>query len=314
MKYYLGTDIGNGTIKTVLLTEKKELADYVYIQNNGAIESVQKALKILKEHLDLIGSYEIKGVGVIGAGRNLISKLIGSDIIRTEILSTAVGVLNYHLNVKTIFDLGKEDSKILCLENGILTDFSMNAICSAGCGAYLDNVAYRLGIYIDDFAGIALKSKNPSNISGKCSVFGTSSCVSQINSGAKKEDILRGVSKSLVSNYINMLGKGKELKPEYVFCGGVSQNKSVVKSLEEELNHEVIVPKYNTIIGAIGVALLTMEENIEKTNFKGFDLVNYDFKTKIRECKDCENSCMLNEIYQDKKLIGTLNSRCGKFN
>ncbi|MGC8976377.1 MAG: acyl-CoA dehydratase activase [Candidatus Ratteibacteria bacterium] len=308
-KAVLGVDIGNGTIKCVLLNKDKEVIDYIYTRNLGVIETLKKAIFTLLERNKNV---EISSCGVIGAGRKLGSVLLSSNVVVTEIAATAVGVLNYfHENV-TCFEMGFEDSKILIIRNGVLVDFAMNTVCSANCGAYIENVSSRLGIKIEEFSDYALKSKNPANISGKCAVFGTSCCVSKINMGFKKEDILMGVAYALVRNYFSMLAKGKSLIPPFVFCGGVSKNKAIVKAMEEYLNQKVIVPEFGFIIGAIGVAILSMEK--EEKNVKIYEFLEKDYSIETELCTRCTNNCELVSILEEGKLIGRFGSNCGKYN
>ena len=306
----MGVDIGNGTIKCVILNKKKDVIDYVYTRNMGNIETLKKSLSTIFEKNKNI---KIIGCGVIGAGRKFGSILLGADVVTTEITATSIGITNYFSGNATCFEMGFEDSKILIIKNGILVDFAMNTVCSANCGAYIENVASRLGIKVEEFSDYALRSKTPANISGKCAVFGTSSCVSKINLGFKKEDILMGVAFALVRNYFSMLAKGKNISPPYVFCGGVSKNKAIVKAMEEYLGEKVIVPEYSFLIGAIGVAILTMEKGV-KGKFRGYEFIESDFRTETIICEKCANNCELVCIYKDGKIIGRIGSNCGKYN
>lgn len=308
MKAALGLDIGNGTIKFALFSENGKLIDWLYTKNLGVIETIKQGLKKIKHNV------EITAVGITGAGRELGSSFIGADVTKTEILAHAVGTLHFVPSAQTIFDLGQEDSKILILRHGILVDFAMNNICSGGCGAYLENVAFRLGLKVEQFAKLALKSKAPAIISGKCAVFGTTSCVHKLNAGVRKENILMGVAQSLVRNYLALLTKGKELKPPYLFQGGVSLNAAVVKALESELNHKVIVPRHAPIIGAIGAAILALENKPTKSAFKGFELADFNYSTTSFTCHHCPNHCEIINIIKKDKKIASLGSRCGRYN
>ncbi len=305
----LGFDIGNGTIKIVVLSEKKKVIDSVYLKNVGIINTLQKGLKIIYKRNKNIN---VISCGMSGAGRNFASKIVGVDILKTEILAFSIGCLHFIPNANTLMDMGQEDGKMLIIRDKVLVDFTMNSICSAGCGSYLENVAVRFGIKIEDFAGMALKSTHPISISGKCAVFGTSNCVSKLNSGSKIEDILMGVSESLVRNFIYTLSKNKELKPPYIFGGGISLNKSVVQSLEKELNHKVIILKYSTFLTAIGMAILSLEDRPKKTKFKGFLNMNNEFTTKTYYGTGCTNECEITQLFKNKELIGYIGNRCEK--
>ncbi len=304
----LGLDIGNGTIKFALMSKDGELIDWLYTKNLGVIDTLTKGFKKLRKDVEIIA------VGTTGAGRKLASAFIGGDVTKTEILCHAVGTMHFIPDVKTIFDLGQEDSKILILRDEVLVDFGMNQICGGGCGAYLENVAFRLQIPIDRFGELALKAKEPALISGKCAVFGTTSCVHKLNAGIPKENILSGVAKSLVRNYLALVAKGKDIKPPYVFQGGVSCNQAVAKALNDELGHEVIVPKFAPIMGAVGAAVLALEERPEQTAFKGFDLADFEFTTSPFTCDGCPNNCEVINVLKEEKVFASIGSRCDRYN
>ncbi len=304
---FLGIDVGSSSLKFAITDRKRNLIDYVYLRNQGLIETMKIGLKRIAKD-----SYEIKGVGITGSGRAFLEKLIGADLVKTEILAHAFGTLHYYPNVKTLLDIGAEDSKAIFLNDGIIEDFVMNQSCSAGTSSLLEAIATRIGIRIEDVGKLALKSKKKLNISTKCGIFMQSAVITYLNSGAKKEDILMGVIRGMVGNYLTMM-QGKDIKPPYVFQGATAKNCAVVYVLKEKLKSDIVVPEHPEVMGAIGMSFLVNMENPKKTKFKGFKLVNHNFTTRIRTCKDCENNCELNEIYEDKKLIGTLNSRCGKY-
>lgn len=304
-KYWMGIDCGSVSVKLAVINQENKVINSIYLRNQGLTETIQKGL-------EQIVCNDIKGVGVTGSGRNFAGLLVGGDLIKTEILAHTIGTLNYYPNVKTIFDIGGEDSKLMVLNNGILEDFRMNMICSAGTGSSLEAIATRMGIKIEDVGHLALQSYNKIDFPTKCGVFMQSTVVSKLNSGKSKDDILMGVCRGLVNNYLTM-AKGIDLNPPFVYQGATAKNKAIVRAFEEQLGYEVIVPKYCDVMGAIGIALMTKNSNIKKTKFKGFAISNYDFETKIRNCEDCENSCELNEIYENSKLIGTLGSRCGQY-
>ncbi|XOB41521.1 MAG: BadF/BadG/BcrA/BcrD ATPase family protein [Candidatus Nealsonbacteria bacterium] len=207
-----------------------------------------------------------------------------------------------------VYNLKTED------DNSYIANLLTVHNCSGGCGAYLENVSFRLGIPIEKFGNLALKAKSTATISAKCAVFGTTSCVHKLNAGVAKENILSGVAKSLVRNYLALVAKGKDIKPPYIFQGGVALNKAVVKALEEELSHKVIVPKHAPIIGAIGAAILAQEANPTKSLFKGFNLANFQYTTASFTCHKCSNRCEVINIIRDGKKIASLGSRCGRYN
>lgn len=308
MEASIGIDCGNGTLKLALINSNDSVIDSVYTDNDGIIRSLKRGLKQLKKT-------KIIACGVTGVAKNLVSILVGADVVKSEVICHYKGTVKFIPDVKTIFEIGFQDSKITTIENNVINNFSMNSVCSAGTGQFLVNLADRLDIPIEKFSDYALKSKNPISIAGKCSVFAASSCLSKLSEGYNKEDVLMGAAKSLIRNYLALLTRGIELQPPYIFQGGVAKNLAIVRALEDELKHKVIVPEHAPIMGAIGAAMLAKEKvNGYKTNFKGFGIADYDFKTETKICKDCANRCEIVEIHQNNKIISVIGSRCGKWN
>ena len=94
---------------------------------------------------------KIVGVGTTGSARKLIGSILNANIIKNEITAHAIGTLSRYPDIKTIIEIGGQDSKIILLENGIVIDYAMNTLCAAGTGAFLSSQAKRLGIDIEDF-------------------------------------------------------------------------------------------------------------------------------------------------------------------
>ena len=305
-KAYLGLDIGSVGIKLALIDENKDVVRKTYLRNEGIIDTVKKGLENIAN-----GEYDVKGVGATGSGRNFVGMLVGADIIKTEILAHAIGTLNYYPDVKTIMDIGGEDSKIMILRNGVLEDFIMNQICGAGTGSVVDSIATRMGIRIEDVGDLALQSKQQLNFPGKCGVFMQSSVVSRLNAGASKSDILMGVVNALVNNYL-MLGKSISLESPFVYQGATSQNKAIVSVLEKQLGEKVTVPRYASYMGAIGIALMAQREGVSKTNFKGFYMGKGQYTSKTKISNGCDNHCEITSLYEDDFYIGSIGNRCDK--
>lgn len=306
---YLGIDIGSISTKGVIIDENNNIIKSDYIETNGnPIQAVKKLIESLKKNLDK--SIVIKGIGTTGSARKLIGLLLDANIVKNEITAHAVGTLNYYKDVKTILEIGGQDSKIIFLDKGIITDYSMNTICAAGTGAFLSSQAKRLGIKIEDFGSIALKSNNPVKIAARCTVFAESDLIHKAQVGYKIEDILAGLSKSIVINYLNNLAKGKKIMPPIVFQGGVSKNKAVLKYFKEILNEDVIVDYNSHLMGAIGIAILAKQNSNDKTF--NLNIKNIKFETKGMECNRCANNCEILKIYKDSKLIDAWGSKCNR--
>ncbi len=308
MKYFLGIDVGSISTNLALLDEDLNVIDKLYIRTDG------KPIKAIQEGLTKIKRAEISAVGTTGSARKLAGIVAGADIIKTEIIAHAVAAQSFVPDVRTILEIGGQDSKIILLRNGIVVDFAMNTICAAGCGAFLDHQSNRLGIPIQDFGGLTLTSCNAATISGRCTVFAESDMIHKQQVGYRSEDIIKGLCEAIVRNYLNNVGKGKEINPQVVFQGGVAANVGVKNAFEKMLNCEVIVPEHFSVMGAIGAAILALEEKPEKTAFKGFDIKDIDFQTTSFICEDCPNLCEIIVIEEDKKVTARWGSRCGKWN
>lgn len=306
---YLGIDIGSISTKGVIIDENNRIIRSLYIWTEGnPIKATEKLINGLKE--GLVDDYVIKGIGTTGSARKLIGLMLDANVVKNEITAHAVGTLYKYPDVRTILEIGGQDSKMIILNNGIITDYSMNTLCAAGTGSFLSSQAKRLGIDIKDFGKMALKSKNPVKIAARCTVFAESDLIHKAQVGYQKEDIIAGLCKSIVLNYLNNVGKGKKIYGPIVFQGGVSKNDGVKKYFEEVLKHEVIVDQDSHLMGALGIAILAKNNKINKKY--DLNIKNVKFDTIGMECNKCSNNCEILKIYKDDKLIDAWGSRCGR--
>ena len=311
-KTYLGIDVGSISTDLVLIDEKNNVLFSLYIRTEGdPIKAVKKGLKMLKEKIP--SDVEISGVGTTGSARQLVGVITGADLIKNEITAHAKGSSFFVPDVRTIIEIGGQDSKIIILEDGVAVDFAMNLLCAAGTGSFLDNQAQRLGIPIEKFGEIALKSKNPTSIASRCTVFAESDMIHKQQIGHKTEDIIAGLCQGMARNFLSNVAKGKNIKSPIVFQGGVSENVGMRKAFEDELGEKVIVPSYNTVMGAFGVALLVKENPPEKTRFFGFEIADKDIKCTSFQCNGCPNRCEVIEARINNKVIARWGDRCGKW-
>ena len=167
--------------------------------------------------------------------------MLGASVIKNEITAHAVGTTHLHPDVRTILEIGGQDSKIICVSDGIAVDYAMNTLCAAGTGSFLSSQAHRLGVEVEEFGDIALTSTKPANIAARCTVFAESDLVHKIQVGYAREDIIAGLCNAVASNYLNNVGKGKKIAAPVVFQGGVSKNAGVVHAFEEQLGMPVAV-------------------------------------------------------------------------
>lgn len=309
---YLGIDVGSVSTDIAVIDEDGNLIVGLYLRTGGdPIRAVKSGFSKIKEQFG--DDLKIDGVGVTGSARFLIGAVVGADVIKNEITAHATAGLHYNPDVQTIIEIGGQDSKIIIIRDRIVVDFAMNSVCAAGTGSFLDHQAQRLGISIEDFGDVALRSTNPVRIAGRCTVFAESDMIHKQQLGHKIEDILFGLCEALVRNYLSNVGRGKEIKPPILFQGGVAANKGIKVAFERALGVEIIVPPYFSLMGAIGSALLAQESEVKRTKFKGFEIAEQNITTKGFECRGCSNLCEITNIFIEGKLIARLGGRCGKW-
>jgi predicted CoA-substrate-specific enzyme activase len=318
MKAYLGIDVGSVSTNVVCTDENKNIIETLYIRTRGEpLRSVKSGLKQIQTRLP--NDIKINGVGVTGSARYLIGAMVGADIIKNEITSHAIAGIHTDKNVKTIIEIGGQDSKIIVINDGIVTDFAMNNVCAAGTGSFLDQQSARLSIPIEDFGARAIESEVDVNIAGRCTVFAESDMIHKQQLGYSINDIINGLCMALVRNYFNSVGKGKTIKDIILFQGGVAANIGIRRAFETYLKKKITIPKHFNVMGALGASILAIEKTKnykkkEKTKFKGFTLTNHNFKTTSFKCKDCPNNCEVIEFWEDKKKIAIFGDKCSKHN
>ena len=236
--------------------------------------------------------------------------MVDANIVKNEITAHAVGTLSIIPNARTILEIGGQDSKIILLENGIITDYSMNTLCAAGTGSFLSSQAKRLGVDVSEFGSLALQSNNPVKIAARCTVFAESDLIHKAQVGYDKKDIIAGLCRSIVINYLNNVGKGKKIKTPIVFQGGVSKNKGVLKYFKEILGEDVIVDENSHLMGALGIAILSKKYKTDR--IYDLNIADLKFETIGSECKGCANNCEVLKIYKDNTLIDSFGNKCPK--
>lgn len=307
-KAYLGIDIGSISTKGVIIDEEKNILAKIYLWTEGnPLGAAKKVIAELGSQLDQ-DVYTVVAAGTTGSARKLVGAMCNASIIKNEITAHAVGTTTLHPDVRTILEIGGQDSKIICVENGIAIDYAMNTLCAAGTGSFLSSQARRLGVEVEEFGKIALGSHNPTPIAARCTVFAESDLVHKIQMGHKKQDIIAGLCQAVANNYLNNIGKGKKILPPIVFQGGVSKNEGVVRAFSDALGERILVDDNGHLMGAYGAAILALGCGVEK-GFS-FDIADMEFITREQVCQKCPNHCEIICVYRDGKLIDSWGNRC----
>ena len=301
---YLGLDIGSVSTNVVAIDERGTVIHDVYLRTAGRpVEAVQQGLSEVEA---LWGRrLEIRGVGTTGSGRELIAEFVGADVVNDEITAHKTGawhVSQVHTGepVDTIFEIGGQDSKFISIENGVVVDFAMNEACAAGTGSFLEEQAEKLGISIKgEFAKLALASPSPTRLGERCTVFMERDVTGWLHKGESVPNIVAGLAFSIALNYLNRVVRGRRIGKVIYFQGGTAYNDAVAAAFAGVLGKKIVVPPFNGVMGAIGMALIARQWHAAsqgRTRFRGWNLQDLQLATRDFVCKACSNLCDIKEF------------------
>jgi predicted CoA-substrate-specific enzyme activase len=274
-KFFLGIDVGSITIKTALLNADCSVLSESYDRIKGdPLDGLLIRLQALAaEYPDS----RIKAAAITGNGGKQIAETLGALFVN-EILAQSTYAGHYYPDVRTIIEMGGEDAKLITLTaDGTsgsvkIEDFSMNAACAAGTGSFLDQQAIRLHLTIEQFSDLALKSKTPPRVAGRCSVFAKSDMIHLQQIATPDYDIVAGLCYAMARNFKATVGKGKKFPAPVLFQGGVAANLGMRRALRDVLKlseHELTVPASFATSGAIGAALMARERRGQAAVYRG---------------------------------------------
>ncbi|BCN31142.1 acyl-CoA dehydratase activase [Anaeromicropila herbilytica] len=254
--YVLGIDSGSTSTNAVILNEKKEIVAF-HVVRTGA-KSGESAERILEEVLAKANMKREDIDTIISTGYGRVSIPFADQNV-TEISCHGKGANYLNPKIRTILDIGGQDSKVIKLnDKGEVIDFVMNDKCAAGTGRFLEMMARTLEIDISELGPISLDWKEDIDISSMCSVFAESEVISLIALNKEKSDIAHGIHKAIATKSYSLL-KRVGLEGEYMMTGGVAKNPGVVKAVEEKIQDKLFISKEPEIVGAIGAALFGLE-------------------------------------------------------
>jgi predicted CoA-substrate-specific enzyme activase len=255
--YTAGIDSGSTSTNAVIIDSNKNVISFSVIPTGvNVTESANRAFENVLQKAGL-SKEQISHIVATGYGRT--NTGLGKKDV-TEITCHAKGAFFLNPNVRTVIDIGGQDSKVIRIDSkGSVKDFAMNDKCAAGTGRFLDMMAQSLELTIEEISKCGLEWSEEINISSMCSVFAQSEVVSLIAAGKKIEDIVHGIYISVAAKVISLSGR-TGMDKEFMMTGGVAKNIGVVKAIEEKLGRNVHVEKEPEICGALGAALIAWEE------------------------------------------------------
>jgi len=256
----LGIDVGSTSVNLVLIDENKRVRAHRYLRTRGRPEEVAaEGLRSIREQFGT--GLDLLAVGTTGSGRNLIGKKHNADVIVNEITAQARGATHVDPDVDTVFEIGGQDSKYIRIEKGTVIDFEMNKICAAGTGSFLEAQAERIGVSLDQFGPRALAASRPVDLGDRCTVFIDGSIAAALARGERVEDIVAGLSYSIVNNYLNRVVGNRPVGDRILLQGGIAHNQAVVNAFRAVLDKPVEVPRFFSVTGALGAAVLALEKH-----------------------------------------------------
>lgn len=318
---YLGIDVGSISTNLALIDAHGQVVARRYLPTAG------KPLEAVREGLRAIGAevgatVSVQAVGTTGSGRYLTADFVGGDVVRNEITAQARAATAIDPGVETIFEIGGQDSKYISLHHGAVVDFTMNSACAAGTGSFLEEQAERLALDIKaDFSQLALSAPQPTGLGERCTVFMESDVIHHQQQGAGLDQLSAGLAYAIAQNYLNRVVNNRPIGRKVFLQGGVAWNQSVVAAFQTLLERQIIVPPHHDVTGAIGVAILAMEELAQRrkageeaaTRFRGFDLSDRTYETTSFECRACPNICDVSKVVITSEAPIFYGARCDKF-
>lgn len=261
----VGIDIGSVAVKVALLNDD-EITHSVYRRHHG------KPLECLLELYDENPFLAETPAVLTGKGSSVLVKSTGHSSVN-EVVALAAAVSRYLPDAGSVVEMGGQDSKLLLLRKDasgatVMDEFSMNSVCAAGTGSFLDQQAVRLGLTPEEMGDLAAHCGAPPRIAGRCSVFAKSDMIHLQQVGATVEEIVAGLCHAVARNFRSVIASGRKFRFPVAFVGGVAANRGMVKAFETVVDGRVSVPEHFAVLTAAGAALAGEPAILKKAQVK----------------------------------------------
>lgn len=308
----LGIDIGSTSTKGVVVTPDRNVLVTAYRKTAGdPIRATQLVLKAIREEMARFEfDLNLLGVGTTGSGRKLIKKVIRADTEMNEITAHARAAVHIDPEVDTILEIGGQDAKFTQLEDGTVYNSTMNYVCAAGTGSFIEEQAKRLGISIWDYGDETI-AVSPPRTSDRCTVFMERDLDVLLSQGWSRKEVAAAVLYSVCENYLNKVVAGQHIGERVYFQGATARNKALVAAFERTLDKPITVSPYCHLTGAYGMALLLLDGNAAGSSFRGLAFADAAVATTNEKCTLCRNDCELTVIDVNGEKVGW-GMKCGR--
>jgi len=301
---YLGIDIGSTSTKAVLTAADGTFAAGYYTRTGGEpIRAVQKLLRVMGGEAPPV----LLGAATTGSGRSMVRQVFRADREVNEITAHARAAVFLHPQVDTILEIGGQDSKFTRIRNGEVYFSTMNYVCAAGTGSFIEEQARRLGVTLAEFSDMALRDAAPYT-SDRCTVYMERDLAALLGEGWSREALAAAVLHSVRDNYLSKVVGRSPLGNTVVFQGATARNRALVAAFEQRLGTTVRVSPYCHLTGALGAALLCRDQGLQSS---GFLWETGTIQVEVEECRRCANHCALTVVDRNGERTGW-GMKCGR--
>ena len=294
---YLGIDIGSTSTKAVMLDQDNNVLASLYTYTSG---QPVKAVQLLFAAIEDLGTqygavFHFYGVGTTGSGRKFIGRIINADLMIDEITAHARAAYELNHETDTIIEIGGQDAKFTTMKNGMVTSSVMNNVCAAGTGSFIEEQAQKLGVSLAEYAERAIDKSSPVS-SDRCTVFMERDINNYLTEGYSVDEVLASVLHSVCENYLAKVAIEANIGDKICFQGATARNKALVAAMENRLKKPIFVSQFCHLTGALGSALILVENHIQQSLFRGLSLHRESIPVDNEVCDLCHNNCKINKV------------------
>jgi predicted CoA-substrate-specific enzyme activase len=309
---YAGIDIGSTSTKCIMIDKDRQPVAGFYTYTSGkplaAVKSILETIEDIQRNKNI--EFIITGIGTTGSGRTFIGRILNVDLIVDEITSHAKAAYELNPATDTIIEIGGQDAKFTLMQKGTVTFSQMNTVCAAGTGSFLQEQAKKVGCSVSDYHLKAEDVRSPL-ASDRCAVFMERDIGQLFSKGFTVSEILATALHSVTENYLKKVAIEASIGQNICFQGATAKNRSLVAAFEQRLNRPIYVSKFCHLTGALGTALMILEEGKARTSFRGIGICHEEIKIETETCTLCVNKCCISvaNVSGEKVAFGFM---CGR--
>lgn len=291
---YLGIDIGSTSTKAALMDASRQVVVGLYTRTAGrplvAVQALFRSIENIASRKR--ATFVVKQCGTTGSGRKFVGKIIGADAMIDEITAHARAARQLNPEVDTIIEIGGQDAKFTTLQDGRVTSSTMNSVCAAGTGSFIEEQAAKLGCAVEDYSARAENQRGPM-VSDRCTVFMERDMNHYLSEGYTVNEVLASALHAVRENYLQKVACEKHIGKTVLFQGATAKNRALVAAFEQRLERPLYVSKFCHLTGALGSALLLQDDGRAVTGFRGFSLYRETISITGEVCELCTNHCKI---------------------